>query len=320
MDFIKDLGYLAVATRMKRLTDRLMKGAGEVYKALGIDFEPRYFAVFYLLSRSEDPLSISQIASALRISHPAVIQTTQLLLKKKLVVSSRDDSDKRKRLLALSNKGLQAAKEMQPIWDDFIVATVELFKDSGVNILDIYKKIEDALDDKELAERILGHIKASQYSAIDVVEYRPEYKDDFRSLNEVWLKKYFAIEERDAEVLGDPEGKILKEGGFVFFALSGENVVGTAALFKVNSKSFELAKMAVDPTFRRKQAGRKLGDAAVQKARTLGAESIILWTDSKLSAAVSLYRKMGFSVIKPVEAVSVPYSRAQCGIFMRLVL
>ena len=49
MDFIKELGCLAIVSRMKRLTDSLMKGGSKVYQSLNIDFEPRMFTVFYLL-------------------------------------------------------------------------------------------------------------------------------------------------------------------------------------------------------------------------------------------------------------------------------
>jgi GNAT superfamily N-acetyltransferase len=320
MDFIKDLGYLAVATRMKRLMERFMRGAGEVYRNLGIDFEPRYFAVFYLLSRSEDPLSISEIAAALKISHPAVIQTTQLLLKKRLVVSAQDESDRRKRLLTLSQKGKKTAEVLQPVWEDFISASEQLFQGIDVDILGVYQKIEDALDEEELSDRILRQIKKSQSNRVDIVEYRPEYKEVFKRLNEAWLRQYFEIEKRDLEVMENPEEKVLKRGGSVFFALIGGKAVGTAALLKVDEQTYELTKMAVEPSFQRKQAGRKLAEAALDKARTQGAEAVILWTDSKLHAAVSLYQKLGFEMIEASDMVSIPYKRAQCGIMMRLDL
>jgi GNAT superfamily N-acetyltransferase len=320
MDFIKDLGYLAVATRMKRLTERLMKGAGEVYKSLGIDFEPRYFAVFYLLSQSKEPLSISEIAAGLKISHPAVIQTTQLLLKKKLIISAQDKIDRRKRLLTLSKKGMRMAEDMRPIWDDFVKATVDLFESTEVDILDTYQKIEDALDENEISERILKRIKTRLYSSYNIVEYRSEYKEDFKRLNENWLRKHFELEDRDIQVLKDPEGEILDKGGFVLFALSGDKVIGTAALFRSGKKTYELSKMAVDPSFQKRQVGRRLVDAVVQKARAGGAESIVLWTDDRLYSAVSLYKSVGFEKIKPSEEVPVPYKRAQCGIMMQLSL
>ncbi len=42
----------------------------------------------------------------------------------------------------------------------------------------------------------------------------------FRTLNEEWITRYFTLEKMDRETLGDPEGKILKNGGHILMALS----------------------------------------------------------------------------------------------------
>jgi hypothetical protein len=53
MDIIKDLAELALASRLKRLSDRLMKDVSQVYKDCKIDFEPRWFAVLYALNKEK---------------------------------------------------------------------------------------------------------------------------------------------------------------------------------------------------------------------------------------------------------------------------
>jgi DNA-binding MarR family transcriptional regulator len=134
MDFIKELGYLAIASRMKRLTDRFMRGGSQVYKSLGIDFEPRWFTVFYLIYTQDSPLSISEIASALKMTHPAIIQTTQMLIKKGLIKSFRDSKDRRIRRLAITGKGEELANFLVPVWNDFEAATSEIFGEAGVDM------------------------------------------------------------------------------------------------------------------------------------------------------------------------------------------
>ena len=42
MDILQQLGMLALASRFKRLTERLYKSGEQVYAALGIDFQPRH--------------------------------------------------------------------------------------------------------------------------------------------------------------------------------------------------------------------------------------------------------------------------------------
>ena len=49
IDLIRKLGPLAFASRLKRLSERLMKDVALVYKDLNVDFQPRWFPVLYLL-------------------------------------------------------------------------------------------------------------------------------------------------------------------------------------------------------------------------------------------------------------------------------
>ena len=53
----------------------------------------------------------------------------------------------------------------------------------------------------------------------------------FRILNEAWIGRHFAIEDKDREVLDDPVGKILAKGGRIFMALTqGDAPVGCVAM------------------------------------------------------------------------------------------
>ena len=63
MNIIRQLGYIALGTRFRIITDRLMQDADKVYKKLGIDFEPRWFTVFYLINQKRG-ISTARIFSA----------------------------------------------------------------------------------------------------------------------------------------------------------------------------------------------------------------------------------------------------------------
>ena len=320
MDFIKELGNLAISSRMKRLTDRIMRGASKVYKSLNFDFEPRWFTVFYLLNSTSVPMSISEIANSLKISHPAVIQRTQMLIKRGLIKTFQDDEDRRKRLVVVTEKGRDLASKLQPIWNDFEIATARLFESIGVDILHVVNKIERALDEREIAERIIGRIKERQYNAVEILEYDPQYKDYFKKLNLQWLKKYFEVEERDKKILSNPETEIIQKGGFIFFARLDGDIVGTTALLKVDDETYEISKMAVTEPAQGKQAGKKLADAAIGRAKSKGAKRLLLKTDNRLKAAVNLYRKLGFRVTQLEISTSGPYKREKYGIVMNLDL
>ena len=131
-------------------------------------------------------------------------------------------------------------------------------------------------------------------TAVEIVPYKPAYRDDFRRLNVEWLEKYFYVEEIDNRVLLDPEAHILSRGGFIFFALVGSDVVGTAALIKADNGCYELSKMSVTEGFKGLGIGRKLALAAIRRFEKTGARELYLESNSQLTPAISLYESLGF--------------------------
>ena len=71
-------------------------------------------------------------------------------------------------------------------------------------------------------------------AAVPEIEIRPLKKGEdataFRTLNEEWITRYFTLEKKDRETLGDPENKILGKGGQIFLAYLGDQAVGCVAL------------------------------------------------------------------------------------------
>jgi GNAT superfamily N-acetyltransferase len=144
-------------------------------------------------------------------------------------------------------------------------------------------------------------------SEVIIAEFKPEYKNHFKELNFDWIYTYFEPEENDEKSLNHPEETILNKGGKIFFALLEEKVVGTCALLKIDEKIYELAKMAVDKNARGKKIGQKLCEAAIEKARRLGAETVVLESNTILIPAINLYKKLGFI---PVEKFKSDYKRS----------
>jgi ribosomal protein S18 acetylase RimI-like enzyme len=108
------------------------------------------------------------------------------------------------------------------------------------------------------------------------------------------------MEPLDIAVLQNPEEHILKNGGAILMALYNGEVAGTVALRKMEDKTFEFTKMAVDPIFRRKGIAERLCYASFEKAKELGAETVILYSNTLQAAAIKLYEKLGFRHL-PVE-------------------
>ncbi len=140
----------------------------------------------------------------------------------------------------------------------------------------------------------------------------------FRSLNEEWIVRHFALEAKDVETLNDPENMILRKGGVIYMAHSGDEKVGCVALIPMGGAVYELAKMAVAPHFRGQGFGRKLLLHAMEQVRALGAKSLFLGSSTKLPAAVRLYESVGFGHVPSGELPPMGYTRAD--VFMRMML
>jgi len=132
---------------------------------------------------------------------------------------------------------------------------------------------------------------------IEIIDYKAEYSGYFKTLNIEWIQKYFSVEPADEYVLSNPQSAILDKGGFIFFAKYDTEIVGTCALIKVNDKTFELAKMAVNEKFQNLGICKLLMGKAIQKAKEIQMEKLELYTNKQLIKALDIYHKYGFQVV-----------------------
>ena len=144
--------------------------------------------------------------------------------------------------------------------------------------------------------------------SVQIISFDPVHKKAFYDLNIEWLETFFYVEEFDREVLSNPEKYIIASGGFIFFAIENEVILGTVALLNRNEAGFELTKMAVLPNQRGKKIGQKLMQHCIDFALQNRFQKLFLYSNTKLENAIYIYRKFGFIEI-PVEASS-PYERS----------
>lgn len=139
---------------------------------------------------------------------------------------------------------------------------------------------------------------------VKIINYKPQYKEAFKTLNEEWIKTFFVMEAGDYKLLDNPEEEILNKGGHIVFALVNDEAVGTCALMKSEHEPlvYELAKMAVSPKAQGKKIGYLLGTTLIEKAKELNAEKIVLETNSVLMPAIKLYEKLGFRYVPITNA------------------
>ncbi len=151
---------------------------------------------------------------------------------------------------------------------------------------------------------------------LPIVPFRPNLAPAFGELNRAWIEGLFRMEEADRKVLDHPEESIIRLGGQIFFALDGGEAVGTVAAIRVSPTAFELAKMAVSPSYQGHGLGERLGQAVVDFARGAGADMIFLETNSTLANAIRLYQRLGF--VHATRPAPSEYERAD--VYMELSL
>lgn len=150
---------------------------------------------------------------------------------------------------------------------------------------------------------------------INIISYESKYQPVFKSLNLEWLDKYNLTEDHDLMILDDPQGTVIDNGGFIWLAKAGEEIIGTAGIMKDTDTVFEIIKMFVSPSWRGKGISKLLIETCLSKAKEIGVEKLILFSNHQLETALKLYEKYGF---RHVEVTDAPFETAD--VKMELIL
>ena len=104
----------------------------------------------------------------------------------------------------------------------------------------------------------------------------------------------------EAYVAG-PLAEFVKKGSDrerLWIAERGGQLVGCVAIVEASPAVAQLRWYLVDPSARGAGLGKRLLREAVEFSRERGYESVILWTESALTAAAHLYRAAGFEKVE----------------------
>ncbi len=313
MDLLQTLGEIGMGSRLKRISDRLMKVTQQVYTSQNIDFDPYLFPTFNTIINLEKTTN-TKIREVLHITQPAVTQSLHKLFKRDLIALSLDDEDKRKKWIQLSPKGEVLFLQLQPIWSVLDQTVKQFTVYDAPSLLEHVNYFEEQLKNGTFMNTVLE--KITNLNTIQIIDHEVQYASSFYELNIEWLKTFFYVEDFDKEVLGKPQQYVLDPGGHIFYAKEKNNIVGTVALMKESEKSFELTKMAVAPNQRGKKIGQQLMQHCVDFAKKNNFDRLFLYSNTKLENAIYIYRKFGFAEV-PVEANS-PYQRSDIKMILDL--
>jgi N-acetylglutamate synthase-like GNAT family acetyltransferase/DNA-binding MarR family transcriptional regulator len=237
------------------------------------------------------------------------------MVKSGIAQETPNKADGRKNYIRLTDKGREINQRIQVQYADVNAAVEKALNETQYNIWKAIEEWEFLLEQKSLLKRVIDEKKLRESSDVQIVDYTPQYQPAFKQLNEEWITQYFEMEETDYKSLDHPDSYILNKGGHILIALYNNEPVGACALIKMDNEMYELAKMAVSPKAKGKGIGFILGNAAIAKAKQLGAKKLYLESNTILKPAINLYHKLGF---KKVTGVPSPYERCNIQMMMEV--
>jgi DNA-binding MarR family transcriptional regulator len=163
MDYLKKLDSLALASRLRRTLDEILRQGKSVYAELGIDFRTRWFPVFHFVANNPDS-SITYIARSLNLRHPSIIQVVDEMCEKGLLRAKLDAKDKRSRKISLTPRGRKSLTRLKPVWKAFEDAGREILGELDNHLLEALDDFESALDRSSLHDRIIRILKSTERS------------------------------------------------------------------------------------------------------------------------------------------------------------
>jgi len=152
-DFIKTQGIVFLAHLLRRLSDELVRGFETWNTEVGITAPPRTHSTMLVL-RERGTATVTQLASALKQSHPLIITWSRQLKALGLIRTSSDPQDGRKTLLSLTPAGEAEIDRIRGARDHIESAFVALMDAAGADVFDDLWRLEEELSVTPFLERL----------------------------------------------------------------------------------------------------------------------------------------------------------------------
>lgn len=153
-DVIKELGFLTLGTRLKRLGDWLQADVQRAIDAAGLPIQSGQYPLLATLDLL-GPLTVGELVEALGVSQPGITQMAARLEALGLVEIRSDAADRRTRTLTLSADGRRLiARSKRDLWPRIEAAVLEACGGRKSPLLGLLAKIEEELEKAPLDQRM----------------------------------------------------------------------------------------------------------------------------------------------------------------------
>lgn len=303
-DSLSQLGYLAGATRLRRIGEKLQSDGDKIYGELGLDFKATWFATYHTLLQAARPLTMQEITASIGFTHITVKNIVREMEQNGLVKIKPNPADARSKHVTLTAKGQNLLPKLNPVWERISLSLRQLLTGGHPDFINIVSRIEKELDQVPLNQRIQ---QVQQQERVDILDYRPSLKPYFYSLAAPWLLSVLGgkLEKEDEFTLKQPDKAYIEAGGFVFFARYQSEIVGCVALKRLSEDKFEFCKLFVSPELRKLGLATRLLERCISRCRENGASELWLQTTNAMEEAHKLYYRFGFKEARPPKEMQV---------------
>lgn len=246
--------------------------------------------VLFELGHRESPAA-SEIATELRLDPAYLARILRRFAAGGLSKARSDGADRRRRILSLTDKGKAALAELQAAADNDIARLVRNLPDEKLGELEgALRKTMELLRGSPMEGPAIT-LRAHRIGDIGWVVQRQAvlYAEQYG-----WDGTYEAL----AAEIGAAFLRNFREGrDFCWIAERDGAPVGAVFLVGEDDATARLRLLHVEPEARGLGIGKRLVDACIEQARASGYRRVVLWTNSILVAARTLYERAGFRLI-----------------------
>lgn len=135
---------------------------------------------------------------------------------------------------------------------------------------------------------------------MQILPYKPRFKEAFIRLNKAWITGYFKVlEKTDLHTLEHVE-ELIRSGAMVYAAAQGNAVLAVCMALPLENGEWEICKLAADERYKGLGAGSAVFKACMDHALARGAQKLVLVSNHILKPALHIYEKYGFRQV-PLE-------------------
>ncbi len=291
-DFLKSLGYLAGASRFRRVSEKLYQDGDKIYQDFGIDFRSSWFPVFFVLAHQKKPLTIMEISRKIEFNNITVKNILRDLEKKEYITILPNPNDKRSKIVSISKSGKSLLKKIKPIWKLFEKGIKDLLDQGHPDMMNILDRIDKETDKTSLHQRV----KERNFEQIKILDYKPSLKKTIPKTvhPHFWEILTGELEENLKYSKCDPHLNYLNEGGFIFHAFYKKELVGLIAIKRWDDHQLEIDKLFINPNYKNIRVGKILIERTITRCTENDISELWVQLTQAMSRSNSLFQSFDF--------------------------